>query len=610
MTGNVAELRLEFTKNNLAIKVARMWDEWNSSRRPWLSEKKELRQYLFATDTTKTTNSKLPWKNKTTIPKLTQIRDNLHSNYISALFPNDNWMKWEGGDENSETKKKKEAITAYLRNKIIQSDFRQTIERLLLDYIDYGKAIADVDWVERYKEEENGELIPQYIGPVVRRVSPLDIVINPMASDWNTTPKITRYLKSLGELVQEQESEPEKGFYKEAIDKAREFRGRMAELSENDVNKIAGLAVDGFGSAYDYYNSGIVEILEFEGDIFDEQKNTLHKNQIITVIDRRLILRQETNPSWIEGSTKASVNWRERPDNLWGMGPLDNLVGMQYRLDHLENAKADAHDLSLHPPMKIMGNVEQFDWKPGGRIFIGEDGDVQEMATNLNAIITAESQAQQIEAKMEEMAGAPKQAMGFRTPGEKTAYEVEQLYNAAIRIFQEKITKFERELLEPLLNTMLEVSRRNMDRSDIARILDDDLGVAQFDTITKEDITAIGTVRAVGARHFASVSQLIQNLTQLAGSPLMQMLGPHMSSKKLYRLIEDQFQLERWGLFRDWVGMIEQAEAASLQQELEGQVQSEGMQPGPEGPLSPQEHANVDQAMMAQQMPQNGSQGA
>jgi hypothetical protein len=32
---------------------------------------------------------------------------------------------------------------------------------------------------------------------------------------------------------------------------------------------------------------------------------------------------------------------------------------------------------------------------------------------------------------MEEMAGAPKEAMGFRSPGEKTKYEVQRLESAA-----------------------------------------------------------------------------------------------------------------------------------------------------------------------------------
>jgi hypothetical protein len=40
------------------------------------------------------------------------------------------------------------------------------------------------------------------------------------------------------------------------------------------------------------------------------------------------------------------------------MGPLDNLVGMQYRIDHLENLKADVFDLIAFPPLKIKGYVE------------------------------------------------------------------------------------------------------------------------------------------------------------------------------------------------------------------------------------------------------------
>ena len=35
---------------------------------------------------------------------------------------------------------------------------------------------------------------------------------------------------------------------------------------------------------------------------------------------------------------------------------------------------------------------------------------------------------------MEEMAGAPKEAMGFRSPGEKTAYEVQRMENAASQV--------------------------------------------------------------------------------------------------------------------------------------------------------------------------------
>ncbi|WP_038356641.1 hypothetical protein, partial [Vibrio cholerae] len=112
----------------------------------WLAQKAELRNYVFATDTTTTTNSTLPWKNKTTLPKLCQIRDNLHSNYISALFPNERWLKWEGKTLKDEAKR--DAIQQYMDNKVKESDFRVIMSQLLLDYIDYGNCFATVEYVK------------------------------------------------------------------------------------------------------------------------------------------------------------------------------------------------------------------------------------------------------------------------------------------------------------------------------------------------------------------------------------------------------------------------------------------------------------------------------
>ena len=98
MTGRVLDIWdvLAGSEDGLARSVAYKYIEWDNYRRPWLTEKQEIRDYLFATDTRKTSNAKLPWKNSTTTPKLTQIRDNLHANYMAALFPNSEWLHWEG----------------------------------------------------------------------------------------------------------------------------------------------------------------------------------------------------------------------------------------------------------------------------------------------------------------------------------------------------------------------------------------------------------------------------------------------------------------------------------------------------------------------------------
>ena len=74
-------------EDSLGAGIADIFQAWNVLRDEKINDWKETQRYTFATDTTKTTNAKLPWSNKTTLPKLCQIRDNLVANYLSALFP-------------------------------------------------------------------------------------------------------------------------------------------------------------------------------------------------------------------------------------------------------------------------------------------------------------------------------------------------------------------------------------------------------------------------------------------------------------------------------------------------------------------------------------------
>lgn len=571
MNNQVAEVQACLSPHELAVQISQMWDNLNSNRQGWLAEKQELRDYIFATDTTKTANSALPWKNKTTLPKLCQIRDNLHANYMSALFPNDNWLKWEGSSADAATKEKRKAIEAYMTNKTREGNYRTEISKLIYDYIDYGNAFYDVIWETNSHQDETGETIPGYIGPKLVRISPLDMVFNPLAANFDDSYKITRYLKTVGELKLELDNRPDLGYNSSVIGDMDLIRSGLARFTSEDIHKAVGITVDGFGNYSDYMQSGYVEILEFEGSIHDQHTGEFHKNVIITVVDRIKVLRVVPMPSWLGKSTKGHVSWRMRPDNLYGMGPLDNLVGMQYRIDHLENLKADAMDLAVHPPLVIAGNVEEFTYGPGCEIYVGENGQVTELGTNLSGVIQANNEIAILEQKMEEMAGAPKQAMGIRTPGEKTAFEVQTLEMAASRIFQNKISHFEINLVEPSLNRMLEMARRNMDGSDLLRVMDDDLGVAQFMSITKADITAAGKLRPVGARHFAAQATMVQNFMGLVTSPLWQdpTVRSHFSGKQIARLVEELLGLEKFELYQDNVLLFEQAETANLASQIQ-----------------------------------------
>src|SRR4030043_637170 len=148
MVGRVAQIRDLIDRDGLARQLSSLYENWRMQRSEKEAEWRELRNYLFATDTTKTTNAKLPWKNKTTLPKLTQIRDNLHANYMDSLFPNDNWLRWEGYSADAVVQTKRRAIEAYMKNKLRESGFRETISKLLYDYIDTGNVFAEVVWIE------------------------------------------------------------------------------------------------------------------------------------------------------------------------------------------------------------------------------------------------------------------------------------------------------------------------------------------------------------------------------------------------------------------------------------------------------------------------------
>ena len=563
---NTIDIENLIDPDNLAVDIADKWRLWHQLRNSWMEGTKELRNYVYATDTTTTANAILPWSNTTTTPKITQIADNLHANYFATLFPQQKWMKWEADTRDSARKEKREIIQSYMDNKVSQSGFVTTVSDIIQDWILYGNCFGMVEWHDGFTTKETGEYIPKYVGPKLVRISPYDICFNPTASSFEDSPKIIKSIKSLGEIKRMIDSDPNNEYLQGVFEKMMSAR-KNVRGTDGHFDKAEGFIADGFTSIEQYYESDYVEIMTFYGDIYDQMSGELMSDRVITIVDRAHVLDNQENPSWMGKAPIFHSGWRNRPDNLYAMGPLDNLVGMQYRIDHLENLKADVFDQIAYPILKVKGDVEDFDFEPGARIYMGEEGDVGYMAPDATAL-NADMQIQVLENKMEEMAGAPRQAMGIRTPGEKTAFEVQTLQNSASRIFEHKAAHFERTFIEPILNTMLENARRYMNRSDTIRVLDEDQGFMKFLDITREDITSSGKIVPVGARHFAERARRLQNLIQMAAVKAQDpTVAPHLSGKELARIIA--YELGEPTLFADNVAVDEQMETQSKVQDLQ-----------------------------------------
>jgi len=485
---------------------------------------------------------------------------------MSALFPNDRWFKWERHTNEDGAREKQDAIQAYMSNKVRIGDFRRQVSQLVFDYIDYGNAFSDVQYVqEQFEDPSTGEPIAGFIGPKIIRINPLDIVFDLRAVTFRDAPKIIRSLHTLGSLASKFKNEAEQGWVKDILDKMLEIRRQVTSLTSDDFNKQDSFQIDGFGNLFDYIASGQVEVLEFEGDIYDSTTDTLLENQLITIVDRSFVARQITNPARNQRGFKEQVGWRLRENNLWAMGPLDNLVALQHAVDKLNNGKLDALDLNIHPRIFAIGDVEpqSLDLRPKGINVISGEGSIQIDRPDLSPI-NADSEIQYLMDQMEQMAGAPREAMGLRTPGEKTAFEVNALVSASGRIFQEKVDQFEIDLLEPTLNNMLEIAKRNISGSEVIRVQDDDLGVERFLSVTREDITAKGKLRPIGARHFSQDAQTLQALSLIMNNQIGQLIAPHISGKMLARAVEDLTKINRFDIIQDNAAVFEAGESQRL----------------------------------------------
>lgn len=567
----------------LGTRIAQTWHTWNGLRASKIKDWEEVRKYVYATDTTTTTNSKLPWKNKTTIPKICQIRDNLHANYMMALFPKRRWVVWEGDDKASEDKAKKESIEDYMMWAVNRSDFKNTVSKLIYDWIDNGNCFPTSEWADRrVTVETEGREQVGYVGPVARRISPYDIVMNPTAPSFEESPFITKALVTLGDIkdyLSKISTDDNQETNEALFNYLRGIRNQVAGFSGELQTKDEFYRVDGFNSYQAYLSSDYCEVLTFHGDLYDVDDDTFYKNYEITIVDRHKVINKRPNPSVIGRPNVHHSGWRLRQDNLWAQGPLENLIGMQYRIDHVENLKADVFDLITFPPLKIKGYAEDFEWGPMSRIYVGDDGDVEMIVPDFN-VLNANLEISNLEAQMEEMAGAPKEAMGIRSPGEKTKYEVQRLENASGRIFQNKLLQFSEQVIEPLLIDMLELARRKNTETEI-RVFDDEFKIATFKQITPQDLSGNGRIRPIAASHFAEQAETLQNVSAFFASPLGQLpqVMQHFSGIGLSKLAEDLLNIDGYKLVMPFIQLSEQADAQRLMNAQQEQVQMEAQQP-------------------------------
>lgn len=508
------------TPEKLATNIAVKFSAWETAKGKWEESARETLQYLYATSTSDISTQPKEYDNKTHIPKLTQIRDMLITYYLDAMFSLPDYVEWEAYSEDTVNLSIKNKLKAVSRQLLRDSNFKDTVKALVEDYVDYGVCFSVPTLVSDKIYNKNGEETVVYNGPKAFRISPLDIFFDPTAASFDKSPKIIRKLTTIGELMADVDYLPDDNYTKTAVQESLKKRQTVRDAlstSNADTIKSNELEIAGVGKLSDYYMSDTVELLTFFGDIYDINENKLYRNSKIVVIDRSKVIYNEPIQNLGYGCNIFKSGWRDRKDSLWSMSPLDNLKGMQYMIDFLENKRADIFNFISDPIIITKGDVELPEYMgPGAEINCDKDSDAA-FARPDATVLQADTYVNRYMMLMEEMAGTPREAMGFRTPGEKTAFEVSQLNTASSRLFNEKVKKFEREMLEPLLTSMIRLYLN----SGVSFIKVETVapnGAKKWEKIDLSTLEGDGKFVAVGSDTYTEKARIAQTLMQLGNS--------------------------------------------------------------------------------------------
>lgn len=557
--------------DSLATAIANKFIGWENARDRWYREARETLEYLYATSTRDIYNQPRESDNSTHIPKITQIRDMLVTYYLDAMFSLPDYVDWEAYDSESIKFETRSTLKAVCKQMVEDSQFKPVIRALVEDYVDYGNAFATVVNVTETLKNGTGYSII-YEGPKAVRIDPMNIFFDPLAPSFDKAPVIIRSIKTLGELLAEAEELPqEAAMYKKALNKAIERRTKIRnELVTNAGDSIKDdiCHIAGVGSWSEYYNSDAVELLTFYGDLYDIEKNKLHKNTRIVIMDRCCVLLEEPITDYGFRSNIFKAGWRDRKDNLWSMSPLDNIKGMQYMVDFLENKRADVFNYISNPVIVKKGDVEMpEDIYPGCEIGLDVDGDVDFLRPDATAL-QADLYVNNYLERMEEMAGAPREAMGFRSPGEKTAFEVSQLNTASSRLFNEKTRKFEMEMLEPLLTLMLRIFLKNPFRTVKVRNQQED-GTVLFEDVELDALSAQGRFVAMGSNTYTEKARIAQTIMQIYNSGIVAdpLVFNYFDPQIIAKAIAYTTGLDSWkGILKDGARTTAELELAQRQE--------------------------------------------
>jgi len=555
----------------VATAISGFWSQYNNSRVKALDNWKEVDLYRFATDTRDLKGGN-NFDHSMHTPAVHMIDEKLGSILNATAFPHEDWLGWEPLDRTGISKDKRDKVLAYLKKIHSLTGFTRIGKKSLDDLRAYGNAFLQTAMVDESKVVD-GQVVAGYIGPKTHRISPYDIIFDPTAPSFDDSFKIVRQRMTVGEFARFAKNFPESVDQEVVKGILLRRTGTGDSVTSNDYFKDAQFTAQGFDSLTSYFRSGYVDLLFFYGSIFDEASLEVIDDRCIIIADYGDVVSNYSCPE----SRIRKGGWKERGDNLWSQGPLEPIIGLNYMINHRQNAKNDAIDRMINPDELYIGEPEIiYDDSTGRReIWAPVGGDARDIAPD-SSTLSFNTEIELIQQDIVQSVGLPSDVLGFRSPGEKTAFEVQNLTEGAFRGFIDKVAQYEQDCIEKVIKDQIAIAIQNFQAVATVLSADND-GIRTVMTVTKEDLEANAQIQPRGSRRFTRMLQ------QLAGIQSMSQLHPiiagHVNSYNLAKAISELSGLEEYGIISKFAAIDEQGEAEKrsmlVQQDLVQSMEQE-----------------------------------
>ena len=445
-------------QEKIVTHIVSSFEDWKFKRRKKEETWKDiLNAYLTHIDEGKYQN--YPWRSKVADTFVQETADTIASALRGALFPiTEDYFRVHGLDDIGLVYA--DVMHDYLATLLDKSNFLGRIRPFLTQLTLFGNSCASIAWkvdkrirkVRQRTVDENGNIAINirdvtevlYDNFSFETLDIFDVVFDPSKIYIDQTPIIRRVIKHLAEIKE----------MSDVYKNISQIENITISTGDNIESQKAQMATV-FGLDYEPQKEG-VELLEAYGDFIIDGE--IFKDYIVTVANRKTLLRFEPNPYW----GGRPIIWGTY-DPLWftpyAKGPIEPILGVYHLINTFTNQKADILNLIINGCFAYVDDgiidPEKLILRPGGFIEVGALGNIQPLHPNANVTL-AFTEIESLRRRGERSTGASTYELGAVPIGKRTAYEANIIKQGSATRFSDITRHIGNSVIEKTLNFYLD----------------------------------------------------------------------------------------------------------------------------------------------------------